>query len=166
MCKLTWSIFSGGMSKIIASLYVGFNVFFFMEVFFFFKRLPSQISDTFTYGSANRAGRCETNFSTYLYSLSSHGLMKGLVICLLTMINVTVPSVWTERWSQALVWKKIKTQTKDHTWITGNIHGFEVPTFDDSKRESPCSWQVAEREHYLSQIHTLLQNQMETLKIQ
>jgi len=61
---------------------------------------------------------------------------------------------------------KDKLKRQQHTWITGNIHGFEIPTFDDRKCESPCSWQVAEREHYLSQIHAFLQNQMETHKIQ
>lgn len=59
MCRLTWSMLSGGMSKMMASLYVGFRVFFFMLVFFFFKRLPSHISDTLTYGSDGGWGKEE-----------------------------------------------------------------------------------------------------------
>jgi len=39
------------MSNTSASLYVGFSVFFLMEVFLFFSRRPSQIREAFTYGS-------------------------------------------------------------------------------------------------------------------
>lgn len=51
MSRLTWSMFSGGMSKMMASLYTGLRVFFFMVVFFFFSLRPSQSRDTLTYGS-------------------------------------------------------------------------------------------------------------------
>lgn len=47
----TLSIFSLGMSNTSASLYVGFSVFFLMEVFLFFSLRPSQIREAFTYGS-------------------------------------------------------------------------------------------------------------------
>lgn len=39
------------MSNTSASLYVGFSVFFLMEVFLFFSLRPSQIREAFTYGS-------------------------------------------------------------------------------------------------------------------
>lgn len=47
----TLSMFSLGMSNTSASLYVGFSVFFLMEVFLFFSLRPSQIREAFTYGS-------------------------------------------------------------------------------------------------------------------
>lgn len=44
-------MFSLGMSNTSASLYVGFSVFFLIEVFLFFSLRPSQIREAFTYGS-------------------------------------------------------------------------------------------------------------------
>lgn len=59
----TLSMFSLGMSNTSASLYVGFSVFFLMEVFLFFSLRPSQIREAFTYGSdgetRGRQGRWE-----------------------------------------------------------------------------------------------------------
>lgn len=46
-------MFSGGTSKTMASLYTGFKVFLFVDVFLFFSLRPSHISETFTYGSVN-----------------------------------------------------------------------------------------------------------------
>lgn len=40
------------MSNTSASLYVGFSVFFLIEVFLFFSLRPSHIREAFTYGSA------------------------------------------------------------------------------------------------------------------
>uniref|UniRef100_A0A3Q3IVK1 Uncharacterized protein n=1 Tax=Monopterus albus TaxID=43700 RepID=A0A3Q3IVK1_MONAL len=53
----TLSIFSLGMSNTSASLYVGFSVFFLMEVFLFFSLRPSQIREAFTYGSEGETRR-------------------------------------------------------------------------------------------------------------
>ncbi len=56
----TLSMFSLGMSNTSASLYVGFRVFFLMDVFLFFSLRPSQIREAFTYGSdgeTNKRGR-------------------------------------------------------------------------------------------------------------
>lgn len=47
-------MFSLGMSNTSASLYVGFSVFFLMEVFLFLSRRPSHIRDAFTYGSGEK----------------------------------------------------------------------------------------------------------------
>lgn len=52
----TLSIFSLGMSNTSASLYVGFSVFFLMEVFLFFSLRSSQIREAFTYGSEGERG--------------------------------------------------------------------------------------------------------------
>lgn len=49
-------MFSLGMSNTSASLYVGFSVFFLMDVFLFFSLRPSQMSEAFTYGSVGGAG--------------------------------------------------------------------------------------------------------------
>lgn len=51
MMSDTLSMFSLGISKTRASLYVGLRVFFFMDVFLFFSLRPSQTRDAFTYGS-------------------------------------------------------------------------------------------------------------------
>jgi len=51
MMSDTFSMFSLGISKTRASLYVGLRVFFFMDVFLFFSLRPSQTRDAFTYGS-------------------------------------------------------------------------------------------------------------------
>jgi len=55
----TLSIFSLGMSNTSASLYVGFSVFFLMEVFLFFSLRPSHIREAFTYGSEAETVRRE-----------------------------------------------------------------------------------------------------------
>lgn len=47
-------MFSGGTSNTMASLYTGFRVFLFVDVFLFFNLRPSHISETFTYGSIKK----------------------------------------------------------------------------------------------------------------
>lgn len=47
------------MSNTNASLYVGFSVFFLIEVFLFFSLLPSHMREAFTYGSEEETVREE-----------------------------------------------------------------------------------------------------------
>lgn len=55
--------------------------------------------------------------------------------------------------------KLVITHTHTRTRVSGDVHGLEVPTLDDSKCESACGWQVAKWKHNFTKIHTFLRKQ-------
>lgn len=70
MSRLIWSMFSGGTSNTMASLYTGFRVLRLVDVFLFFSLRPSHIRDTFTYGSGENVAN-SIRMAKYIY-MESH----------------------------------------------------------------------------------------------
>lgn len=49
------------------------------------------------------------------------------------------------------------------TWGSSDVHGFEVPGFDDSDGESTSRGQITQRKHQLPQVHVVLRLEKQTL---